>query len=110
MGERIYRLVDATLSRLKGRSYRLDRDVPLGLLAGGYIGVFSVTDGTGWQQQTAEKVPVNLRHRGHVGSRRERRAISRNQWLTSLPLRKIASNAQQYRQHVQTIQRRKQAA
>jgi acetyltransferase-like isoleucine patch superfamily enzyme len=34
MGERIYRLVDATLSRLKGRPYRLDRDVPLGLLAG----------------------------------------------------------------------------
>jgi len=83
---------------------------PLELLAGGYIGVFSVTDGTGWQQQTAEKIPTNLRHRGHVGSRRERRSISRNQWLTSLPLRKITNNAQQYRQHLQTILRRKQAA
>ena len=83
---------------------------PLALLAGGYIGIFSVTDGTGWQQQTAEKIPLNLRHRAHVGSRRERRAVSRTQWLTSLPLRKIVSNAQQYRQHLQTIQRRKQAA
>jgi acetyltransferase-like isoleucine patch superfamily enzyme len=34
MAERIYRLIEATLSRLKGRDYRLDRDVPLGLLAG----------------------------------------------------------------------------
>jgi hypothetical protein len=83
---------------------------PLALLTGGYIGVFSVTDGIGWQQQTAEKTPLSLRHRGHVGSRRERRAVSRNQWLTSLPARKITSNAQQYRQHLQTIQRRKQAA
>ncbi len=83
---------------------------PLALLTGGYIGVFSVTDGTGWQQQTAEKTPLNLRHRAHVGSRRERRAVTRTQWLTSLPLRKIVSNAQQYRQHLQTIQRRKQAA
>jgi len=83
---------------------------PLELLAGGYIGVFSVTDGTGWQQKTAERIPVNLRFRGHVGSRRERRSVSRNQWLTSLPLRKITNNAQQYRQHLQTILRRKQAA
>ena len=83
---------------------------PLALLAGGYIGVFSVSDGTGWQQVTAEKIPLNLRHRGHVGSRRERRSVTRNQWLTSLPLRKITNNAQQYRQHLQTIQRRKQAA
>src|SRR5580693_2865799 len=43
---------------------------PLQLLAGGYIGVFSVSDGSGWQQQTAEKIPTNARHRGHVGSRR----------------------------------------
>ena len=83
---------------------------PLQLLPGGYIGVFSVTDGTGWQQQTAEKIPLNLRQRGHVGSRRERRTISRTQWLTSLPLRKIINNAQQYRKHLQTIQQRKQAA
>ena len=83
---------------------------PLQLLAGGYIGVFSVTGGSGWQQQTAEKTPLNLRHRGHVGSRRERRSVAREQWLTSLPLRKITSNAQQYRLHLQSIQRHKQAA
>ena len=83
---------------------------PLQLLPGGYIGVFSVTDGSGWQQQTAEKIPLNLRQRGHVGSRRERRTITRDQWLTSLPQRKITNNAQQYRQHLQTIQRHKTAA
>ena len=83
---------------------------PLQLLAGGYIGVFNITEGTGWQQQTAERNPTNLRHRGHVGSRRERRAIPRDQWLTSLPQRKITTNAQQYRQHMQTIQRRREAA
>lgn len=83
---------------------------PLQLLPGGYIGIFSVSDGSGWQQQTAEKIPLNLRQRGHVGSRRERRAITRDQWLTSLPQRKITNNAQQYRQHLQTILRHKTAA
>jgi len=83
---------------------------PLQLLAGGYIGVFSVTDGTGWQQQTEEKHPMNLKHRGHVGSRRERRSVPHNQWLTSLPQRKIVTNAQQYRKLLQTIQLRKEAA
>jgi len=34
MGEGIYKLLDATLSRFKGRPYRLDRDVPLGVLTG----------------------------------------------------------------------------
>src|SRR5262249_56949786 len=33
MSERIYRLLEGTLSRLKARAYRLDRDAPLGLLA-----------------------------------------------------------------------------
>jgi len=83
---------------------------PLQLLSGGYIGVFNVSDGSGWQQQTEQKHPMNLRHRGHVGSRRERRTIARNQWLTSLPQRKITTNAQQYRQLLQSIIRRKEAA
>ncbi|HYM75297.1 MAG TPA: hypothetical protein VE377_04895 [Candidatus Dormibacteraeota bacterium] len=83
---------------------------PLELLPGGYIGAFNVTAGSGWQQVTAEKTLTNVRHRGQVGSRRERRSIARNQWLTSLPQRKISSNAQQYRQHLQTIQRRREAA
>jgi hypothetical protein len=83
---------------------------PLQLMAGGYIGIFSVTNGTGWQQQTAEKHPLNLKSRGHVGSRRERRAVSREQWLVSLPQRKIVNNAQSYRKTLQTILRRKEAA
>ncbi|MGA7906136.1 MAG: hypothetical protein WCA16_01925 [Candidatus Sulfotelmatobacter sp.] len=83
---------------------------PLQLLAGGYIGIFDVTSGSGWQQQTAEKRPVNLRYRGPVGSRRERRMTPRTQWLTSLAQRKIVTNAQQYQQHLQTIQRRREAA
>jgi hypothetical protein len=81
---------------------------PLQLLAGGYIGTFSVTAGTGWQQQTAEKHPVNLKHRGHVGSRRERRSIPHTQWLPSLPLRKITNNAQQYRQNLRAIRERRE--
>jgi hypothetical protein len=83
---------------------------PLELLKGGYIGIYKVNDGSGWQQQTTEKHPVNLRHRGSVGSRRERRSIPRQQWITSLPQRKIVSNAQQYHQHLQAIQRRREAA
>ena len=83
---------------------------PLELLANGYIGVFNVNDGSGWQQQTAEKNLTNLRQRGQVGTRRERRSIARNLWVNSLPQRKITTNAQQYRQTLQTIQRRKAAA
>jgi hypothetical protein len=93
---------------------QLDRmnqiQTPLQLLPGGYIGTFSVTDGSGWQQQTEQKHPTNLRHRGHVGSRRERRSIPRTQWLPSLAQRKITNNAQQYRLHLQEIIRRKEAA
>ncbi len=83
---------------------------PLELLANGYIGVFNISDGSGWQQLTSQKNLTNLRHRGHVGSRRERRAVSRNLWVPSLPQRKIVTNAQNYRQHLQTIQRRREAA
>jgi len=83
---------------------------PLQLLKGGYIGVFNVSDGSGWQQQTAEKHVTSTRHRGNVGSRRERRSTVRYQWMTSLPLRRITTNAQQYRQHLQSIQRRREAA
>jgi hypothetical protein len=83
---------------------------PLQLLKGGYIGTFNVTAGSGWQQQTAEKVLTGMKQRGHVGSRRERRATPRTQWVNSLPQRKIIGNAQQYRKHVQTIQQRREAA
>jgi hypothetical protein len=83
---------------------------PLQLLKGGYIGTFNVTAGSGWQQQTAEQIPTGMKQRGHVGSRRERRATPRTQWIKSLPQRKIAGNAVQYRKHVQAIQHRREAA
>ena len=83
---------------------------PLQLLKGGYIGIFNVNQGSGWQQQTLEKRPLNMRQRGNVGTRRERRNVPRDQWLVSLPQRKIVSNAQQYHQHLQAIQRRREAA
>ncbi len=83
---------------------------PLELLSGGCIGTFNVRDGSGWQQQTAERHPLNLRHRGRVGSRRERRSVPHTHWLTSLSQRKITHNAEEYREIMMTIQRRRQAA
>ncbi|MEW2306766.1 hypothetical protein AB0958_43710 [Streptomyces sp. NPDC006655] len=56
---------------------------PLELLPGGYIGVFDVTKGTGWQQMTADAVAARYADRPRVGSRRERRATPRDQWLPS---------------------------
>jgi len=79
---------------------------PLQLLTNGYIGVFNVSAGSGWQQQTALATLTDTRNRGNVGSRRERRSTPRNQWVQSLPHRKISSNAQQYRQRLQTISRK----
>jgi hypothetical protein len=83
---------------------------PLQLLAGGYIGTFNVATGSGWQQITAEKRPMNLRNRGAVGTRRERRSTTRDLWVSSLPQRKIVGNAQKYRQQLETIQQRREAA
>jgi hypothetical protein len=83
---------------------------PFGLLAGGYIGVFNVSSGSGWQQQTAEKHPTSMQNRGAVGTRRERRSIARDLWVSSLPQRKILGNAQKYRQQLQSIQKRREAA
>jgi hypothetical protein len=83
---------------------------PLQLLKGGYIGLFDITAGSGWQQQTAEKIPTSVKQRGKVGSRRERRATPRIQWVNSLPQRKIVGNAHEYRKHVIAIQRRREAA
>jgi hypothetical protein len=83
---------------------------PLQLLTGGYIGVFNVASGSGWQQITAEKHPTNLRSRGTVGTRRERRGTPSDLWVNSLPKSKIVINAQKYREHLQTIQQRREAA
>jgi hypothetical protein len=83
---------------------------PLQLLSGGYIGAFDVTAGSGWHQVTAEKRPANLLSRGNVGSRRERRATPRHQWLTSRPHKEIMGRAEQYRQRVEHISARLVAA
>jgi hypothetical protein len=83
---------------------------PFQLLAGGYIGVFNVTAGSGWTQQTADKRPTTMLHRGAVGTRRERRTIPHDQWIVSLPQRKIVGNAQKYRQQLETIMERRKAA
>lgn len=82
---------------------------PLELLTGGYIGIYNITSGSGWQQITAEK-RTNLRSRGTVGTRRERRSTPPDLWVTSLPPRKIVTNAQKYREHLQTIQQGREAA
>lgn len=55
---------------------------------------------------TAEKLPANLLSRGNVGTRRERRATPRHQWLTSRPHKEIAARAEQYRQRVEHISAR----
>jgi len=83
---------------------------PLTLAPGGYIGVFEVNSGSGWVQDTADRHPANVKHRGVVGSRRERRATPHDLWVPSLPHRKITMNAQQYQQHLQLIQKRREAA
>jgi hypothetical protein len=82
---------------------------PFQLLMGGYIGVFNITAGTGWQQQIAETRPTNLLYRGAVGTRRERRSVPHELWVNSLPQRKIAGNAQTYRKQLETIHRRQAA-
>jgi hypothetical protein len=83
---------------------------PFQFVAGGYIGIFNVNSGSGWQQQTADKRPSNVLHRGAVGTRRERRGTPHELWINSLPQRKIVGNAQKYRQQLQSIQKRREAA
>jgi hypothetical protein len=56
---------------------------PFELLRGGYISVYDVESGQGWTQLTAEAGPMKYASRPHVGSRRERRRITRACWMTS---------------------------
>ena len=83
---------------------------PLQLLPGGYIGVFDVNSGSGWQQQTAEKKPTETLSRGNVGSRRERRRTPRQQWVASHTHKEIHHRAEEYRKRVQDIRSRQIAA
>ncbi len=52
------------------------------LLPGGYTGILDLSTTRGWQQITADKKP-NMKARGQVGSRRERRTIPPNQRIAS---------------------------
>ena len=56
---------------------------PFQLLAGGYIGYFDVARGSGWHQKNAEGAPAAYSSRAKVGSRRERRRTSRDEWQLS---------------------------
>jgi hypothetical protein len=82
---------------------------PFQLLTGGYIGVFDVNSGSGWQQQTAQK-HANILSRGNVGSRRERRRTPREQWIPSQAHKEITHRAEEYRKRVQHIRARLIAA
>jgi hypothetical protein len=56
---------------------------PFQLLKGGYIGIYDVTSGSGWQQITAQLGPRHRRVRPPVGSRRERRRTPKHDWQRS---------------------------
>jgi hypothetical protein len=50
---------------------------------GGYIGYFDIGSGSGWQQLNGKSTRASYAARPHVGSRRERRRMPRDQWLRS---------------------------
>lgn len=85
-------------------------EAPLQLLSGGYIGIFNVSDGSGWTQKTDEKKLTETLQRGNVGSRRERRRVPRQHWVASHTHREIMRRAELYRQRMQTLTARKAAA
>lgn len=55
---------------------------PFQLIQGGYIGIYDVRQGGQWHQITADSVP-NFKTRAHLGSRRERRRLPKDQWSRS---------------------------
>ncbi len=68
---------------------------PFEVLAGGYIGIFNVSSGAGWQQATLEGDRLQWQTRAPIGSRRERRNTPRTNWLKNkLPTAQTISNHQ----------------
>jgi len=65
--------------------YQKKITAPFQLLPGGYITVYDMTSGTGWQQISVPLPAAGSAARAPVGSRRERRRTPRNQWLRSSP-------------------------
>lgn len=83
---------------------------PLELIKGGYIGTFVINSGTGWQQITADKRLSDTRNRGAVGTRRERRATPRSQWVNSRPHREMVERVREYKRRIQTIEKDRRIA
>jgi len=83
---------------------------PLHLLPGGYIGIFNVSEGSGWTQLTADKKLTETLSRGNVGSRRERRSIPRQHWVISHTHKEITRRTELYRQRMHHMMTRKTAA
>ncbi len=61
---------------------------PFELLKGGYISIFDVSYNSGFNQLYPPDARLDYRARPHIGSRRERRATERDQWLRSTPRRR----------------------
>lgn len=56
---------------------------PFELLQGGYIGIYDIESGSGWQQKYPADQVLKYSMRAHIGSRRERRKTQKSQWLKS---------------------------
>ena len=70
---------------LPGTQYDYGKHIkqPFELLEGGYIGIYDIESGSGWQQKYPAKQEMKYSMRAHIGSRRERRKTPREQWLES---------------------------
>jgi hypothetical protein len=58
-------------------------DQPFQLLPGGYISVWDIHAGSGWQQVNSAATPATGSQRSTIGRRRARRVIPRDQWQHS---------------------------
>jgi hypothetical protein len=56
---------------------------PFQLLDGGYAAIYDASYNNGWMQQYPQGAKMAYAQRPHVGSRRERRGLPRNQWIRS---------------------------
>ncbi len=66
-------------------SFREHVRAPFELAEGGYIGIYDVGSGSGWQQLLPQAAAARYQMRPHLGSRRERRRTLRSNWLRSRP-------------------------
>jgi hypothetical protein len=69
---------------------------PFQILEGGYINIYNVTSGGGWQEAIKDAERLQWNKRAPVGSRRERRKTHRTHWLASTnatPTQKATPNS-----------------